>query len=305
MRSLLAVVLLLTASSTLAQGINNPQTNASALTSGTLAATRGGAGTINGALKANGSGVVSAAACADLSNGGTACTKNTGTSGNTIPFLDGSNTWSALQTVSSGINIAVGGSFAVGSIYSSAANGTSIVGRTGSVNDFVFFTPGGAGFATVPTGTSDWAVVGQLFSGLSSVAQTNVVCFNTVSGRLTYQAFATGCVTSSARYKQDITEISHTRALEIANSLVPVSYQYRPDADLGSERHIGFTAEQVQKVDPTLVGYESDGITPRAVKYQELAPIFAGAIQALKSENDQLRECQASWICRIFNIRSN
>jgi len=43
------------------------------LSSGTVAAARGGAGTISGALKGNGSGVVSQAACADLSNAAASC----------------------------------------------------------------------------------------------------------------------------------------------------------------------------------------------------------------------------------------
>lgn len=52
-------------------------TNATNISSGTLAAARGGAGTVTGALKANGSGTVSQAACADLSNGtGTACSQS-------------------------------------------------------------------------------------------------------------------------------------------------------------------------------------------------------------------------------------
>lgn len=48
-------------------------TIASNISSGTLAAARGGAGTISGALKGNGSGVVSQAACADLSNASALC----------------------------------------------------------------------------------------------------------------------------------------------------------------------------------------------------------------------------------------
>lgn len=72
-------------------------TNASNISSGTLAAARGGAGTINGALKGNGSGVVSQAACADLSNGATGCSTATGTSGATIPLLNAANTWSNSQ----------------------------------------------------------------------------------------------------------------------------------------------------------------------------------------------------------------
>jgi hypothetical protein len=53
--------------------------NASYLTAGTVAAARGGAGTITGALKGNGSGVVSQAACADLSNGTALCSTTPGT----------------------------------------------------------------------------------------------------------------------------------------------------------------------------------------------------------------------------------
>jgi hypothetical protein len=71
--------------------------SASNLNSGTLAAARGGAGTISGALKGNGSGTVSQAACADLSNGATGCSTATGTSGATLPLLNGANTWSNSQ----------------------------------------------------------------------------------------------------------------------------------------------------------------------------------------------------------------
>jgi hypothetical protein len=79
------------AATTLAAG------SASSLNSGTLAAARGGAGTISGALKGNGAGVVSQAACSDLSNGATGCSTATGTSGATIPLLNGANTWSNSQ----------------------------------------------------------------------------------------------------------------------------------------------------------------------------------------------------------------
>jgi hypothetical protein len=73
--------------------------SASDLGSGTLAAARGGAGTITGALKGSGAGVVTQAACADLSNGATGCSTATGTSGATIPLLNGTNVWSAQQSV--------------------------------------------------------------------------------------------------------------------------------------------------------------------------------------------------------------
>lgn len=73
-------------------------TNASNISTGTLASARGGAGTINGALKGNGAGAVSQAACLDLSNGASGCSTSTGTSGATLPLLNGINTWSNTQT---------------------------------------------------------------------------------------------------------------------------------------------------------------------------------------------------------------
>lgn len=55
---------------------------------------------VTGALSfAPTTGAFTQAACAGLSNSGTACTKNTGTSGGTVPLLNGANVWSAQQSV--------------------------------------------------------------------------------------------------------------------------------------------------------------------------------------------------------------
>ncbi|HEY8685986.1 MAG TPA: hypothetical protein VIO57_10310 [Chloroflexota bacterium] len=68
--------------------------------SGIVPAASGGAGTINGALAANGAGAVSRAACAGLSDSGTACTVNTGTTGAVVPLTNGNNAWTGGNAVS-------------------------------------------------------------------------------------------------------------------------------------------------------------------------------------------------------------
>lgn len=103
-------------------------------------------GGITGALASNGTGTFSQAACANLSNGatgcsttvGTAATAATGTSGHTLGFLDGVNTWSGVSNTFSGF-LSVGaptGSPSAGDVNISGdfkINGTPIVTSAGTV----------------------------------------------------------------------------------------------------------------------------------------------------------------------------
>jgi hypothetical protein len=98
---------LATSPSIVSANLNTPSainlTNATAVPAtqltGIVGTTHGGAGATIGALKGDGAGIVSRAACADLSNAGTACTQSTGTSGAVIPLLNGNNAWTAGQGV--------------------------------------------------------------------------------------------------------------------------------------------------------------------------------------------------------------
>lgn len=138
-------------------------------------------------------------------------------------------------------------------------------------------------------------------AGIASTAQADVVC-TTSAGLLTYQVSATGCAASSERFKQDIHPISDEQGLQVVAMLEPKTYHYRPETNMGDDVHFGFTAEQVEKVDPDLITYEQDG-KPHAVKYNELWPFLTAAIKELKSENDNLRACNADWKCRLFGWR--
>lgn len=97
-------------------------------------------GTVTGVLKSNGTGTFAAAACADLSNGGTACTAATGTSGATVPLLNGTNTWSGVQSFNSGDLVLKG-----------ATSGTITVNAA---------SVAGSNTITLPAGTTDFSATG-------------------------------------------------------------------------------------------------------------------------------------------------
>lgn len=108
-------------------------------------------------------------ACANLSNGATGCstvvgtsaTVNTGTSGATIPLLNGANTWSGVQSINSG-DLALKG----------ASSGTITLTAAATA---------GANTLTLPAGTTD-------FSGTGGTSQ--VVKQTSVGGALTVARLA-------------------------------------------------------------------------------------------------------------------
>lgn len=75
-------------------------------------------------------------ACGDLSNSGTACTATTGTSGTTVPFLNGANTWSGIQSFNSGDHVLNGASSGALTINAAAAAGTHTLTFPAGTTDF-------------------------------------------------------------------------------------------------------------------------------------------------------------------------
>lgn len=136
---------------------------------------------------------------------------------------------------------------------------------------------------------------------MAATAQTNMVCYNTTSGLLTYQTYATGCAVSSRAYKLDINVLRREAMLETVLRFEPVSYHYRPDSGMDDgQRHTGFLAEQIAEVDPQFVSFREG--RPNAVKYNELSPVIVGAIQALKADNDNLRAANDNLVDRIEHL---
>lgn len=85
-------------------------------------------------------GASQAIACGDLSNGATGCSTATGTSGATLPLLNGTNTWSGVQNFNSGDHVLKG-----------ATSGTLTINAAATA---------GSNTLTLPAGTTDFSATG-------------------------------------------------------------------------------------------------------------------------------------------------
>lgn len=197
-----------------AASCSSDATNASNINSGTLAAARGGAGTVSGPLKGNGSGVVSAAAASDIVGLFSACSgtqylgadgachnasSSTATTyanifdGSATTLADGStvswttsgcasNSECASWTVPAGVNAVrvvawSGGGGGGGS--SSGSGGGPAAGGGGYIDTVCAVTPGNSYTVEVGMGGSGGAANNQGTSGGASAFGT---CFTLVGG---------------------------------------------------------------------------------------------------------------------------
>lgn len=115
-------------------------------------------------------------ACGDLSNGATGCSTATGTSGATIPLLNGANTWSGVQSINSGDLALKGATSGTITLNAAATAGTTTITLPGGTTDFS------------ATGGSN-QVVKQTSSGGAFTVGT-LACANLSDG-------ATGCSTAT------------------------------------------------------------------------------------------------------------
>jgi hypothetical protein len=120
----------------------------------------------------------------------------------------------------------------------------------------------------------------------SSAATTGTVCWTT-GGNLTVDT-TLACLSSTGRIKENVHDLDD--GLATVMSLRPVSYDLKPEFNpKGLGPQVGLIAEEVQKVDPRLVGLDTQG-APLGVRYMQLTAELVSAIQHQQREIDSLKK---------------
>ena len=172
-------------------------------------------------------------------------------------------------------NILIGVSSAIDTSTSSEGNSIHIGGTGG---DWIY-----------ATGTNTNTTANTIAHGVwnmpdlasSSAATTGTVCWTTSTGLLNVDT-TLACLSSTRRVKADIKPLDAGLAEVLA--MRPVSYDLKPEFNpehLG--RQIGLVAEDVQDIDPRLVGLDAKGL-PKGVRYMQLTALLVKAIQDQQHE---------------------
>jgi Chaperone of endosialidase len=196
----------------------------------------------------------------------------------------------------SGATLAIGGGSAfVDVINSGAGSGqyASLIASTSS---------GGAGSTAIQFDQTGGVGMPNLASG---TGPGSYVCW--VGGQV--QRVTATCSTSSIRFKDAVADLDG--GLDTVMKLRPVSFQYNAQAvkdGAATGRQVGFIAEEVQKVEPRLVGLDKEG-KPVNVNYANATAVLALAIQQQQREIIQQRFVlfgMAFWLsCLTFRRRKH
>jgi hypothetical protein len=143
--------------------------------------------------------------------------------------------------------------------------------------------------------TSPWktlSVTGTMaVNGLTAEAGTkDALCIDSTTKEVQVNTGSPTCTVSSARYKHNIESLTATSGLALLRQLRPVSFETNDE----NQARVGFIAEEVNALDPRLVFYENDGITPRGVRYEEMTAVLAKSVQELDARLLNLENASSS-----------
>jgi hypothetical protein len=180
-----------------------------------------------------------------------------------------------------------GSNIAGGNVVAESGYGTG--NATGST--YTISTPHAGSTGSAPQSFNQQIVAGDNTVGMpnlasSSSATTGTMCWTTSTGNLTVDT-TLACLSSTGKVKKNVRPLDV--GLPEVMALRPISYdlkdEYNPE-HLGPM--VGLIAEDVQKVDPRLVGVDANG-DPRGVRYMQMTAILVRAIQDQQHEINQLK----------------
>jgi hypothetical protein len=134
-----------------------------------------------------------------------------------------------------------------------------------------------------------FSVGGSVYFGNLSAAVTgdSALCLS-ANKEVRLNTGAVTCTVSSRRFKHDINDLN--AGLPTIMALQPRTFQYNGS----TEPRVGLIAEEVVNVDPRLVFYEEDGTTLRGVRYEDLVPVLAKAMQEQQGQIEHLAQLLAN-----------
>jgi hypothetical protein len=119
----------------------------------------------------------------------------------------------------------------------------------------------------------------------SSSPATGSMCWSSSGGYITVDT-SLACLSSTIRVKEHVLGLDD--GINTVMALRPVSYDLKPEFNpehLG--RQVGLIAEEVQKVDPRLIGTHADG-SVAGVRYMQLTAVLVKAIQQQQKQINKL-----------------
>lgn len=163
--------------------------------------------------------------------------------------------------------------------------GTSSRDITIDDNEIMAHYSGGAGKLSINSGSGDVVICGSSGGNVGIGTDSPSEKLH-VAGNICYTGSIGAC--SDARYKKDVTEID--AALETVMQMRGVSYKWKqdkyPEQEFDEQTHIGFIAQELQELLPSVVMTDRDGYM--SVDYSRLTPLLVEAVKELKAENDRL-----------------
>lgn len=180
----------------------------------------------------------------------------------------GSTSLSERMRIFSTGDISIGSTTDVAPLYVNGSGAFNTTAVTGSA----FNSSGTVYMAAITTGTT----------------ALDFACWNPVTGQLTGDSAGT-CLVSTLETKENIVPLADGLAEIMA--LRPVAFDYKPEYNSSHYgRQVGFIAEEVEKVDSRIAGYDTGTGELRSVAYPQITAPLVKAVQEQQKEIEELRE---------------